>query len=342
MIDEPANDVALRPAGLTVVLGGCGFLGSHLCRALVQDGYPVRIFDKVYTGRNLIADIESRVELVEGDIMRPDDVLSALEGADTIINLVHTTVPGSSMNDPAYDAESNVVATVRWLCRLSQTNVRKLIFISSGGTVYGLPQCKLINEHHPTDPISSYGITKLAIEKYVAMYSAMNGIDHLILRPSNVYGEGQRLHIGQGVIGVLADRAIRGETLEIWGTGESMRDYLFVEDFVAAVMALMNYSGTQRVFNLASGEGHSVLDILTILGHQLEGMPRVSHIPGRGFDLPVNVLDSSLLTRETGWKPRVGLNEGVARVVQWLKRAQGQELSGSNEPLKSPYGSAYD
>jgi UDP-glucose 4-epimerase len=312
------------------VLGGCGFIGSHLCRALVDAGFRVRIFDKLYAGRDLIADIEGHVEIVEGDIMRPDDVLSALEGVDTIINLVHTTVPGSSMNDPAYDVESNVVATVRWLSRLSQTKIRKLIFVSSGGTVYGLPQSKLIDEHHPTNPISSYGITKLAIEKYVAMYSAINGIDYLILRPSNVYGEGQRLHIGQGVIGVLVDGALKGETLEIWGTGESLRDYLYIDDFVAAVMALMNYSGQQRVFNVACGKGHSVLDILAILRQQLDRMPAVNHTPARGFDVPVNVLDSSLLTQETDWKPRVGLKEGVARVVQWLEREQGQASTGSD------------
>ena len=142
-----------------------------------------------------------RVEIVEGDIARPDDVLAALEGAETVVNLVHTTVPGSSMLDPAYDVESNVVASVRWLSRLPGTGVRRIIFVSSGGTVYGPPQSALVDERHPTDPISSYGITKLAIEKYVAMYAAMSGIDHLILRPSNVYGEGQHLHIGQGIIG---------------------------------------------------------------------------------------------------------------------------------------------
>jgi UDP-glucose 4-epimerase len=305
---------------IVAVLGGCGFIGSHLCRALVREHYRVRVFDKVYADRRLIADLESYLEIVDGDIARLDDVLAAIDQADTVINLVHTTVPGSSMLDPAYDVETNVVSSVRWLAHLAGSNVRKLIFISSGGAVYGLPQAELIDEQHPTDPISSYGITKLMIEKYVAMYSSLCGIEHLILRPSNVYGEGQRLHIGQGVIGVLADRALRGEPLEVWGNGKSLRDYLYIDDFIAAVMRLLDYTGPRHVFNVSSGYGHSVLDILTILSGQLEQLPEIIYTPDRGFDVPVNVLNSSALRQETGWRPLVPLEEGVERVFQWLKR----------------------
>src|SRR5262249_18386186 len=150
-------------------------------------------------------------------------------------------VPGSSMKDSAYDIASNVVASARWLSRLSETNIKRLIYFSSGGTVYGVPQTDPIDENHPTDPISSYGITKLAIEKYVSMYCGMFGVSYTIVRPSNVYGEGQRLNIGQGVIGVMADRTLRGEALEVWGTGENLRDYLHVDDLVHATMLLLDY-----------------------------------------------------------------------------------------------------
>lgn len=311
--------------GRAAVLGGCGFIGSHVCRALVARGHGVRIFEKTYASRELIRDIEGDVEMVEGDITRPDDVLAALEGCETVVNLVHTTVPGSSMRDPAYDVESNVVASVRWLSRLSETDVRKVFFVSSGGTVYGVPERDLIDEGHPTEPISSYGITKLAVEKYVAMYAATCGARHVILRPSNVYGEGQRLHIGQGVIGVLADRALRGEPLEIWGEGKSLRDYLYVSDLVSALVALLDYEGPRHVFNVASGEGRSVLDILEVLRRQLGRLPAVTHTEARSFDVPANVLDYSRLRAETGWRPRVSLEEGVARVLGWLK---GEDAAG--------------
>ena len=305
--------------GLIVVLGGLGFMGSHICRALLAQGRPVRVFDKLYASRELIADIESQIEIVEGDISRPNDVMDAIADADTVIHLVHTTLPGSSMKDPASDITSNVAASAAWLMRLSEINLKRIIYFSSGGTVYGLPQNNLIDEQHPTEPMSSYGITKLAIEKYVAMYARLSGVQYCIVRPSNVYGDGQRLNIGQGVIGVLADRALRGEPLEIWGTGESLRDYLYVEDLVAATLALVDYSGPHQVFNVSSGVGHSVLDIVRLISDELGVTPQINYQPKRGFDVPVNVLDSSRLIAETGWRPNVGLEEGVARTVKWLR-----------------------
>ena len=305
-----------------VVLGGCGFIGSHLCRELVSEGRRVRVFDKLYAGRNLIRDLAGEIEVVEGDAARVDDVLAALEGAETVFHLVHTTVPGSSMADPSYDVESNVAASVRWLSKIGQTSVRRIIFISSGGTVYGIPQRNPIDEQHPTDPISSYGITKLALEKYVAMYAAAAGIDYLILRPSNVYGEGQRLQIGQGVIGVLIDRALRGQELEVWGTGDSLRDYIYIADFIGAVRSLLTYTGSHRIFNVSRGKGHSVQDILEILQRQLGRLPEIKYKPARGFDVPANILDASLLRAEVGWEPLFSLEEGVARVVQWLRNEQ--------------------
>lgn len=318
MTETSRKDVAKTAPGLIVVLGGYGFLGSHICRALVEDGHPVRIFDKSDADRKRVSDIVGRIEIVEGDVARPGDVLEALQEAQTVVHLVHTTVPGSSMADPSHDVESNVAASVRWLSQLGQTSVRRIIFVSSGGTVYGVPRSNPINEHHPTDPISSYGITKLALEKYVAMYALLAGIDYLILRPSNVYGEGQQLHNGQGVIGVLADRAVRGEPLEVWGTGESLRDYLYIADFVDAVRRLLSYAGPQRVFNVSSGEGRSVSEIVQILSRQLDGLPEVRHVPSRNFDVPANVLDSSRLKSELGWEPRFSLDEGIARVIRSL------------------------
>ena len=313
------------PDRRVAVLGGLGFIGSHICRQLVACGYAVRAFDKLYALRTLIEDIEGDVEIVEGDIARPDDVLSVVSDVDTVIHLIHTTVPGSSMKDPAYDISSNVIASVRWLSRLHETKIRRILYVSSGGTVYGLPRTNPIDETHPTDPISSYGITKLAIEKYVALYASMFDIDYCLLRPSNVYGAGQRLHIGQGVIGVLADRVLRGESLELWGTGKSLRDYLYIDDLVAATMALISYTGQHRIFNISSGKGSSVLDLITILRDQLSFTLKIEHKPDRVFDVPANVLDSSRLQTETGWQPRVGLEEGIARTIEWLRTLQTRD-----------------
>src|SRR5262249_1727530 len=143
------------------VLGGAGFLGSHICRALLAHGCSIRIFEKTYASRSLVRDFEGKVEFYEGDIAKPDDVLRSIGDADVVIDLVHTTVPGSSMIDPSFDIQTNVVAAEKWLRRLKATNAKKVYYVSSGGTIYGIPQSNPIVETHPTDPICSYGITKL-------------------------------------------------------------------------------------------------------------------------------------------------------------------------------------
>lgn len=305
--------------GRISLLGGLGFIGSHIGRELVNRGHSVRIFDKPSASHGLIGDFEDCVEIVEGDVSRPEDVLAAIADTEIVINLIHTTVPGSSMSDPSYDVTSNVAAAANWLRQLRNTSVRKIFYFSSGGTVYGIPEEIPITEDHPTNPYNSYGITKLAIEKYTAMYARQIGIDYCLLRPSNVYGPGQRPDIGQGVIGVLANRALRGESLEIWGDGTNSRDYLFIDDLVSGVMALLSYGGPFRVFNLSSGQGHSVLDIVSILRNQLHELPAVIHLPERGFDVPENVLTSARMRRETGWRSSVVLEDGINRTVSWFK-----------------------
>jgi UDP-glucose 4-epimerase len=307
------------------VLGGLGFMGSHICRELVKRGYFVRIFDKLYASHELISDFESSVEIVESDISRSPDVLEAISDVHLVINLIHTTVPRSSMDEPIYDITSNIGAAVGWLRQLAKTKVRKVFYFSSGGTVYGIPENIPTSESHPTNPISSYGITKLAIEKYTAMYANHSGIDYCLLRPSNVYGPGQRLQIRQGVIGVLANRASHSEPLEIWGAGTNVRDYLFIDDMVSAVMKLLSYSGPFRVFNISSGRGNSVLDIVSILRDQIHSPLEVVHLPDGGFHVPVNILDSSRLADQTGWRATVDLESGLARTIQSLKNLRRRD-----------------
>ena len=304
---------------LVVVLGGAGFIGSHLCRELVARGYKVRILSRIGSSHHLVSDIGDKVEIVEGDILSPYDVLDAIGDAETLLHLVHTTVPGSSMIEPEYDITNNVVGSVRWLTQLSKTNIRRLFYFSSGGTVYGVPVKIPIDESHPTNPICSYGVTKLAIEKYMALYSSQLDIDCYILRPSNVYGPGQQLHKGQGVIGVLADRVLREEPIDVFGTGMSQRDYLYIEDLVSAVMALLDYQGQQRVFNISCERGHSVNDIIQILQQQLGHIRRITPRPERGFDVPINVLSSLRLRTETEWESAIKLEDGIARTINWLR-----------------------
>lgn len=301
------------------VLGGLGFIGSHVCRALVKEGHSVRAFSRENSSTELVGDIQEKLVIVKGDVTCPQDVLKAIDGSDVVIHLIHTTVPGSSMVSPTFDISSNVAATAEWASRLDKANIRRIIYVSSGGTIYGLPQTGKITETHPVNPISSYGITKLANEKYISMYASMFGIESFILRPSNVYGDGQRLGKGQGVVGVLTSRALNGEPLEVWGSGQSLRDYLYIDDLVSAILKMITYNGTHKLLNVSSGKGHSVLDIIALLQEILGTVPEVRHISARGFDVPVNVLDATLLETETGWHARTSLAEGLRLVVQSMQ-----------------------
>jgi UDP-glucose 4-epimerase len=308
-------------APLVVVLGGLGFIGSHLSRALLNLGYRVRIFDKLYASHELMEDIESRVEIIEGDFERQGDVIDALIDASICFHLIHTTVPGSSMQDPAYDVQSNILSSVRWLSQLDSTSVGRLIYVSSGGTVYGLPRTNPISEDHPTNPICSYGITKLCIEKYIALYADLHGIEYRIARPANAYGEGQRLNINQGVIGAFANKVFQGEPIEVWGDGNIKRDYLYVGDLVSALIALIDHDGPSRIFNISSEKGYSLLQVIEIMEEVTGNRIEVKVLPNRGFDVPVNILSCKRLKDETGWAPKVGLHEGIARYVQWLGKS---------------------
>ncbi len=309
-----------------LVMGGLGFMGSHLCRALLDSGNKVTIFDKLYTSHELIPDLLDRVTIIESDIQKTEEIVRSLADIDVVIDLIHTTVPGSSMQNPVFDVQSNVVSHVAWLSRLRETSVRKILYVSSGGTVYGVPGTVPIREDHPTDPISAYGITKLTIEKYVAMYANLYGIEYRICRPSNVYGEGQRLNIGQGVIGVFLDRIAHGQPVEIWGGGGNKRDYIHVSDFVGGISSLLTYSGKGRIFNISTGTGYSLKDIVGLIGETLDLHPQVEFKPDRGFDVADNILDNSLLIKETGWGPATDLRKGIERVYRWIRYKQAGKV----------------
>ena len=154
------------------------------------------------------------------------------------------------------------------------------------------------------------------------MYSQIAGVRYTIVRPANVYGVGNRLNVGQGVIGVLAHRALKGEQLEVWGTGESRRDYVYIDDLVSALTALIEYNGSETVFNVSSGKAHSVLEVIDELRAILGELPPVVHLPSRGYDVPLNLLSSARLTAATGWSPHVTLESGIPRLIEWIRATQ--------------------
>ncbi|MBD5802545.1 dTDP-4-dehydro-6-deoxyglucose reductase [Azoarcus sp. Aa7] len=259
-----------------------------------------------------------------GDLSNAHDVSRAIAGADTVLHLVSTTLPKNSNDDPIYDVQSNVVASLHILNAMVTQKVRNIIFISSGGTVYGNPIYLPINESHPTNPLVSYGITKLAIEKYLQMYERLHGIRAITLRVSNPYGERQRVETAQGAIGVFVYNALKNIPIEIWGDGTVMRDYIYVSDVAETFVKALTYRGEHRVFNVSSGIGttlNALIDMLeAVIGKSVERR----YLPGRPFDVPVSVLCNDLGRGELGWTTLVSMPEGIARTVEWMRRELAQ------------------
>lgn len=305
-----------------LILGGGGFLGSHLSEALLTQGYAVRIFDRPNLNRFKKFQPGEAVEWIEGDFIDREHVARAVSGCDVIYHLISTTLPRSSNENPAYDVETNLVGTVHLLEAARSHGVKKFIFISSGGTVYGVPQAIPIKESHPTEPICSYGITKLAIEKYLNLFHSLYGIAYCVLRLANPFGERQRVTAEQGAVAVFLDKALRNEEIQIWGDGSVIRDYFYVSDAVSAMISALHYEEGSGVFNIGSGAGQSLNEILDAIEALLGTAVRRSYQPARAFDVPVSVLDISRAAALLNWRPRMTFAEGLAQTAVWLKRQQ--------------------
>ena len=303
-----------------LVLGGRGFIGSHLINALLDQGHIVRCFDRP----NLIQIGSPHLnnpnfETYEGDFASESDVANALIGCDACYHLVSTTLPKSSNEDPVFDVETNVLATIRLLTHAVRLGVKKVIFVSSGGTVYGVPEQVPIMESHPTNPICSYGITKLTIEKYLELFHRIYGLDYTVLRLANPFGERQRLSASQGAVAVFLGKILRGEYVEIWGDGSIVRDYIYISDVVDALLVALGNSSSERIFNVGSGQGYSLNQVLEIIEDVTGITANCRQMPERVFDVPVNVLSIERAHRYLNWAPQVNFEQGLTRFAEWLK-----------------------
>jgi len=307
-----------------LVLGGAGFIGSHLSRGLLDAGHAVRVFEKKGVNRANLAGLESRLELVEDDFSDAHGLREALKGMDAVFHLIGTTIPKTSNEDVLYDVMSNLVPTLSLLDACRREGVKKILFASSGGTVYGVPDALPIGEDHPTRPISAYGVQKLSIEKYMEVFRVMGGSDYAVLRIANPYGGRQRPDAQQGAVAVFAHKALRGEPLEIWGDGKVVRDFIHISDVIAAFLSALESSGRpSRVFNVGSGRGHSLLDLIAELEKALGRPAAKKFLAARGVDVPANVLSIERAKKELGWEPKVAFADGIARAVAEAKKNLG-------------------
>ena len=294
-----------------LILGGTGFLGSHVTDAIVAKGYNVRIFDKSVVERD-------DVEFINADFSDRMALSEALIGIDVVIHMISTSVPSTSNHDPISDINGNLVNTINLLELMRQADVSNLVYFSSGGTVYGVPDYSPMDESHKKNPICSYGIVKLAIEKYLYMYHSLYGISSTILRPSNPYGPGQKRMGVQGFIGTCLKAAVNNSKLTVWGDGSVIRDYIYVSDMVSATIKAMELL-PQGIFNISSGEGYSINEIILAVETLIQRKINVEYQQHRSFDVPEMILDNSKAIKTLDWNPLVSLEIGLAQSLNFFE-----------------------
>ncbi len=294
-----------------LVIGGNGFIGSHLVDALLADGDQVTVLDRGEPR----GDVDwVGVRYVKGTLDDREALDEAFAGQAIVYHLASTTVPSTSNADPIADVQENLCGTLLLLDRMRAAGCRRIVYLSSGGTVYGETGQALIDESHDCAPICSYGVVKLAIEKYLAMYGRLEGLQALVLRASNPYGPRQGKLGIQGLVGTLFGRLLSGQPVDIWGDGSSVRDYIYVGDLVELV-SLAGRSNAVGVFNAGSGIGVSVKTMLEAVSAATGITPEVHRHLARGFDVSHIVLNVEKARRQFGWQPRTPLSQGLSQTL---------------------------
>lgn len=290
-----------------LVTGGMGFIGRNLTGILTNQGHKVRILDLQGQEDNL----PINCEFIEADFNSEIDYTTILKEIDVVFHLISTTVPGIAEQNKVFDITSNVGGTLKFLDAIIASQVSKLIFISSGGTVYGEATSDTVSELHETNPICSYGIHKLTIEKYLYYYHVKYGLDYQIIRLSNPYGKGQDGKKGQGIIPIFANHLKAKEPIQVFGDGNIVRDYIHINDVVNALVKFVSYKGNERIFNLGTGRGTSILEIIETLQVCSGIEATIEFIPNRSIDVKRNVLDITKIRKEIDWNPEISLEEGI-------------------------------
>jgi len=300
------------------LIGGSGFIGSHLASLLAASGRELTV-----VGRSAapIRKLPPGTKYVSGDCGDQQLLRKLISQTDEVVDLAYATVPQTSFADPIFDIQANLPPSVSMLRSAAEARLRRVVLISSGGTVYGVARSLPINEEHPTDPISPYGITKLTIEKYGLMFHRLTGLPVIIVRPGNAFGPGQIPEAGQGFVATAIARVLGNREVTIYGQEGTIRDYVHVTDIARGITSALEHGQPGCCYNIGTGVGKSNLDVLRTIeplasthGRRIE--LRVDE--RRGFDVPVNILDSSRLREVSGWTPRVPFEAGIEETWNFL------------------------
>lgn len=298
-----------------LVTGGAGFVGSHIVASLISDGYDVIVLDDLSAGKR--EHVNKSAKLYKSGLN--DAGLGKIFQKEKIDVVVHQAAQVSvreSLNNPIFDADVNIEGTINLLecCK----GVEKIIYASSGGAVYGEPRYLPVDEEHPTNPLSPYGVSKYIAEKYLQVYKELYDLDYAVLRYGNVYGPRQDPYGEAGVVAIFANKMLRGERPTINGDGNQTRDFAYVTD-VARANLLAVEKGKNRVYNIAAGKETSVNEIFTTIKRILNTDVEPKHAPPIKGEVRRIYLSIEKAERELGWKPEVKLEEGIKKLLEYMR-----------------------
>lgn len=295
-----------------IITGGNGFIGSFLGEKLCDSGNKVISLDTSFNP-------DKKIESFAGNISDSKLLENIIDKGDVVVHLACSSIPAISEANQKKDIEENLLGTINLLEVLREKQVSKLVYLSSGGTVYGNTLKKPVRESDETHPKNSHGALKISIEKYIGVYGHLYGLQSVIIRPGNVYGRTFAANKQFGAVDVFLQKALNSEPISIWGDGSIVRDYIHVSDVVDFIIKAISNNSVSGIFNLGTGKGTSQRELVKIIEKILEKKVKVIYTPKRSFDVKHNVLDISK-AEKTGWKPKFSLEDGIRDLYQKISR----------------------
>jgi UDP-glucose 4-epimerase len=312
-------------SGRVLVTGGAGFIGSHIAQAYLAGGWEVVVLDDLSRGKE--RNVPSGARFVRADVRSPEARRLLAEGGFTVLNHHAAQIDVRvSVDEPALDAAINVVGLVNLLDGAGAGGVRRVVFASSGGVVYGDPEVVPTPETAPKAPISPYGVSKLAGEYYMRALAALRGFEAVAMRYANVFGPRQDPKSEAGVVSIFVSRILEGRPLTVFGNGLQTRDYVFVLDVaranvLASTAAVPAGDGIDATaFNIATAKQTNVLELAEMVGRVMGHKPEIEFAPARAGELFRSSLDVSKARKVLGWKPEVGFDDGLPQLVDWFRK----------------------
>lgn len=304
-----------------VIFGAAGFIGTNLATKLCQDDKnKVTLVDKKIEYFSDIIALGLRVKLIESDFDENTDFDSIIEGADVVYHLVSTTIPTTSNQHIAEEFKLNTIASACLFDSCVRQGIGNVVFISSGGTVYGKEVNCPLGEEVPTNPITSYGIQKVTIEKLLYLYNYMYNLNYKIVRLANPYGPYQRPNGLLGAVTTFTYKSLKNEEIIVYGDGSVIRDFIYIDDAIDGIIKIANSKSKHKIFNLGSGKGTSIKELLNIIESSLGLKLKVSYKEGRKVDVHTNYLDITRYSQISGDIKFVTLSDGIKKTAEFMRQ----------------------